>query len=268
MKQRLLRAAGIVVAVTLLLGTVAAADPFYSPPEPVQPDPGDAPKQLARDALNTTATGDYRMDWVVPCNDERDDAETLRRAGGCVFQRFHVEHSERNLLVEAGEPYVGSGPDMYADEASFSAYAYPGRSNWSESRAELVWDGFGGKLDRRSLAVAMARPGLTPTATTENGTRDITFENDSLVYWLLSGQPEPYPAAPSGFTGNLTVAVDAETGHLGSITVQSSRPSSNETGRSQYVYDQWGETDVRRPVGTSRPLLGWLRDVVNWEYRP
>lgn len=248
------------VLTALVMGAVGVADPFYSPPDPEPVDTDAPPEQVALDSLNATGTTDYRMDWIVPCDREN----VTRRDGGCVFLRYVVERSDREYAIHNGEGYFGAGPDVYADEVSATYHDYPDDPDRSQSRSLNLWTD-ADRFDRGGLAVTLASPVVEMTASEANGTIRLRTDNDTVASQLL-GTSENASAPPETFDGNTTVAVDAESGRLTSITVDYA--NENESGWQRYRYDRWGETTVERPEGTSRPPLAWLLDAVNEEYRP
>lgn len=248
------------VLTALLMGAVGVADPFYEPPGPDPVDTDGPPEQVALDALNATGTNDYRMDRVAPCDREN----VTRRDGGCVFLRYTVERSEREYTIANGGGYSGSGPDVYADEASVAFHDFANDPDRTQSRALNLW-GDADRLDRSDLAATLASPAVETTVSEGNGTVRLRTENDTVGSRLL-GSSENASAPPENFDANVTVAVDAESGWLRSITIYSS--TGNETDWQRYRYDQWNEVSVERPDGTSRPLLSWVYDAVNVEYRP
>lgn len=250
--------AGVLAA--LLLGTVGVADPFYSPPDAQTIDTDAPPQQVALDSLNATATNDYRMDWITPCDDEN----VQRRAGGCVYLRYLVENTDREYTTESGDAYLASGPDVYADEVSTTFYDFPADPDRTQTRALILW-GEADRLDRSDLAATLSSDAVETTTTEQNGTIRLRTENDTVASRLL-GTSENASAPPATFDGNVTVAVDAESGWLQSITVRYT--NENETDWQRYEYDRWGAVEVERPEGTSRPLLGWVYDALNVEYKP
>ncbi|WP_053947106.1 hypothetical protein [Halolamina sediminis] len=247
------------VLTVLLMGAVGIADPFYSTPEPQTVDTDAPPEQVALDALNATGTNDYRMDWIVPCDREN----VTRRAGGCVYIRYLVENTDREYATDAGEGYFATGPDTYADEVSATFTEFPENPDRTVSRALILWRGVD-RLDRGDLAATLASDAAETTVSESNGTIRLRTDNDTVASRLL-GTSENASAPPESFDGNVTVAVDAESGWLESITVR-----TNSEGRDwrRYEYDRWGAVAVERPDGTSRPLLSWVYDAVNVEYRP
>jgi|AntRauTorcE11898_2_1112593.scaffolds.fasta_scaffold02715_5 hypothetical protein len=248
------------ILTALVMGAIGVADPFYEPPGPDPVETDGPPEQVALNALNATGTNDYRMDWITPCDREN----VTRRDGGCVFLRYTVERSEREYAIANGAGYVGSGPDVYADEVSATFHGFPDDPDRTQSRALNLWAD-ADRLDRSDLAATLASPAVETTVSKSNGTIRLRTENDTVASWLL-GSSENASAPPERFDGNVTVAVDAESGWLRSITVHSS--NGNETDWQRYRYDRWNEVSVERPEGTSRPLLAWIWDAVNVEYRP
>ncbi|QKY21114.1 hypothetical protein B4589_012295 [Halolamina sp. CBA1230] len=258
--EDILRRMAIAAVLTvLLMGAVGVADPFYSTPESQSVDTDAPPEQVAFAALNATGTNDYRMDWVTPCDREN----VTRRAGGCVYIRYLVEHTAREYATDAGEGYVATGPDTYADEVSATFTDFPDDADRTESRALILWRS-ADRLDRGDLAATLASDAVETTVSESNGTIRLRTDNDTVASRLL-GTSAGAPAPPESFDGNVTVAVDAESGWLQSITIRTNR---NGGDWQRYEYDRWGEVDVERPEGTSRPLLGWVYDAVNVEYRP
>lgn len=250
--------AGVLTA--LLLGAVGVADPFYEAPGP-DPVATDAPpEQIALDSLNATGTNDYRMDWITPCDPEN----VTRRAGGCVFLRYTVERSDREYAIANGEGYFGAGPDVYADEVSATYHDFPDDSDRSQSRALNLWAD-ADRFDRENLAATLASDSVETAVSESNGTIRLRTDNDTVASRLL-GTSENASAPPETFDGNVTVAIDAESGWLESITIRYA--NENETGWQRYQYDRWNDVAVERPEGTSRPILAWLLDAVNVEYRP
>ena len=248
------------VLTALVMGAVGVADPFYSPPE-AQPVDADAPPTaVALDALNATGTNDYRMDWITPCDGEN----VTRRAGGCVYLRYRVENTDREYATDGGGGYLATGPDVYADEVSATFTDFPADPDRTQSRALILWRS-ADRLDRGDLAATLASPAVETTVTEENDTIYLRTGNDTVASRLL-GTSENASAPPASFDANVTVAVDAESGWLQSITVRYA--NGNETDWQRYQYDRWNEVEVDRPAGTSRPILGWLYDAVNLEYRP
>ncbi|NHX35204.1 MULTISPECIES: hypothetical protein [Halolamina] len=248
------------VLTALLMGAVGVADPFYSPPEPQTVDTDGPPEQVALDALNATETNDYRMDWITPCDSEN----VTRRDGGCVFLRYTVERSDREFDTDNGEGYFGSGPDVYADAVSATYYDFPENPDRSRSRALNLWAG-ADRLDRSDLAATLASPGVETTVTESNGTIRLRTDNDTVASRLL-GSSENASAPPDSFDGTVAVTVDAESGWLRAITIRSD--NGNETDWQRYRYDRWNDVTVERPAGTNRPVLGWVFDAINREYRP
>ncbi|WP_435117753.1 hypothetical protein [Halolamina sp. C58] len=244
----------------LLVGAVGIADPFYAPPEPQPVDADAPPEQVALDALHATGTNDYRMDWITPCDDEN----VTRRDGGCVFLRYTVERSEREYAVANGEGYFGVGPDVYADEVSATFTDFPENPDRSQSRALNLWAD-ADRLDRSDLAASLASDAVETTVSASNGTIRLRTDNDTVASRLL-GSSANASAPPDSFDATVTVAVDAESGWLRSITIRST--NGNETDWQRYRYDRWTDVTVERPAGTSRPILGWLFDAINREYRP
>lgn len=247
------------VLTALLAGAAGVADPFYDPPEPQTVDTDAPPEQVALDALNATGTNDYRMDWITPC-----DRTVTRRDGGCVFLRYTVERSDREFDTDNGEGYFGSGPDVYADEVSTTYYDLPDDPGASRSSALNLWTD-ADRLDRSDLAATLASPAVETSVSESNGTIRLRTDNDTVGSRLL-GSSENASAPPDSFDANVTVSVDAETGWLRAITIHSD--NGTETDWQRYRYDRWGEASVERPEGTSRPLLAWIYDAVNVEYRP
>lgn len=249
------------VLTALLLSAVGVADPFYDPPDPESVDTNAPPEQVALDALNATATNDYRMDWLTPCDREN----VTRQAGGCVYLRYLVENTDREYTTESGEGYLASGPDVYADAASTTFYDFPEDPGRTQSRALILWKE-ADRLDRSDLAATLSSDAVETTASESNGTIRLKTDNDTVASRLL-GTSANASAPAATFDGNVTVAVDAQSGWLQSITVRYT--NENESADWQrYEYDRWGEVEVERPEGTSRPLLGWVYDAVNLEYRP
>ncbi|GAB7094215.1 hypothetical protein JCM30237_13670 [Halolamina litorea] len=247
------------VLTALIMGSVGIVDPFYEPPGPDTVDADGAPEEVALSALHATGTNDYRMDWIVPC-----DQNVTRRDGGCVFLRYTVERSDREYAVANGEGYFGSGPDIYADAVSATLHDYPPDTKDNESRALNLWAD-ADRLDRGGLATTLRSDAVETTVTETNGTIRLRTENDSVASRLLgSGTNASTP--PDSFDGNVTVAVDAESGWLRAVTVRYT--VDGEADWERYRYDRWNDVRVDRPAGTSRPLLGWLYDAVNVEYRP
>ena len=258
--EDILRRMAIAAVLTALLaGAVGVADPFYEPPEPQTVDTDAPPEQVALDALNATGTNDYRMDWITPC-----DADVTRRDGGCVFLRYTVERSDREFATDNGEGYLGSGPDVYADEVSTTYHDLPDDPGASQSRALILWTD-ADRLDRSELASTLASDAVETSVSEANDTIRLRTDNDTVASRLL-GSSENASAPPERFDANVTVSVDAESGWLRAITVRSS--TGNGTDWQRYRYDRWGEATVERPEGTSRPPLAWLYDAVNVEYRP
>ena len=258
--EDILRRMAIAAVLTaLVMGAIGVADPFYEPPGPDPVVADGPPEQVALDALNATGTNDYRMDWITPCEDN-----VTRRDGGCVFLRYTVERSEREYAVANGEGYVGSGPDVYADEVSATFHDFPDDPDRADSRALILWTD-ADRLDRSDLAATLASPAVETTVSEANGTIRLRTDNDTVASRLL-GTSENASAPPESFDATVTVSVDAESGWLRSITINSS--NGNETDWQRYRYDRWNEVSVERPDGTSRPLLGWVYDAVNVEYRP
>lgn len=254
------RMAVAAVLTALLAGAVGVADPFYEPPGPDPVDTDGPSEQVALDALNATGTNDYRVDWLTPC--DREDAS--RRGEGCAFLSYVVERSDREFATRSGERYYATGPSVYADEVSATFYGFMDEPNTTRSRSLILWRS-ADRLDRGDLAATLASPAVETTTSESNGTIRLRTGNDSVASWLL-GSAENASAPPEQFDGNVTVAVDAESGWLRSITIHSS--NGNETDWQRYRYDRWNDVSVERPDGTSRPLLGWLWDAVNVEYRP
>jgi hypothetical protein len=248
------------VLTALLMGSLGVADPFYSPPEPRTVDTDAPPEQVALDALNTTATNDYRMDWITPCDQEN----VTRRDGGCVFLRYTVERSDREFDTDNGEGYFGSGPDVYADAVSATYYDFPEGPNRSRSRALNLWEG-ADRLDRSDLAATLASDAVETTVTAANGTIRLRTDNDTVASRLL-GTSANASAPPESFDANVTVTVDADSGRLRAITIRSA--NGNDTDWQRYRYDRWNDVTVERPAGSSRPILGWVFDAINREYRP
>ena len=248
------------VLTALVMGAVGVADPFYSTPEPESVDTDASAEQVALDALHATGTNDYRMDWITPCDREN----VTRRAGGCVYLRYHVENTDREYATDGGEGYFATGPDVYADEVSATFTDFPEEPDRSESRALILWRS-ADRLDRGDLAATLSSDAVETTVAEENGAIRLRTDNDTVASRLL-GSSGNASARPDSFDANVTVAVDAESGWLQSITIRSA--NGNETDWQRYEYDRWGEVAVERPEGTSRPPLAWLYDAVNLEYRP
>ena len=258
--ENILRRVAIAAVLTaLVMGAVGIADPFYSPPDPDPVDTDAPPEQVALAALNATGTTDYRMDWVTPCDSEN----VTRRGGGCVFLRYTVERSDREYAVANGEGYFGAGPDVYADEVSATYHDYPEDPDRSQSRALNLWAD-ADRLDRGDLAGTLSSDTVETTVAASDGTIRLRTDNDTVASRLL-GTSENASAPPDSFDGNVTVAVDAESGWLRAITIRSA--NGNETDWQRYRYDRWDAVDVERPEGTSRPPLGWVYDALNVEYR-
>ena len=247
------------VLTALIMGAIGVADPFYSTPEPQSVDTDASAEAVALEALTVTGTNDYRMDWITPCDREN----VTRRAGGCVFLRYSVENTEREYATDAGEGYFATGPDVYADEVSAAFTDFPNESGRTESRALILWES-ADRLDRGDLAATLSSDAVETSVSESNGTIRRRTENDTVASRLL-GTSENASAPPASFEANVTVAVDAESGWLQSITIRTNR---NGGDWQRYAYDRWGEVEVERPEGTSRPLLGWVYDAVNLEYRP
>ncbi|GGL63939.1 hypothetical protein [Halocalculus aciditolerans] len=250
-----------VFALLLVGAAVGVADPFYAPPTAEPVDASDAPRDMAVDALDATAHGDYRVDWAVSC----DDRDWYERDGQCVFQRYHVEHSEREYIADNGAPFGGVGPDVYASEAGYAAYNASSGEHVASS-AVLLWDNR--VFNKSRIADAVVALNATVTETRGNGTVVLTVENDRLVYGIASNALPNPERPPDGFEGALTLRVDAETGWLQRVTTTTRYPTENATGSTTYYYDRWGNTTVERPSGADRAPLAWLRDAINWEYRP
>ncbi len=248
------------VLTALLMGAVGVADPFYSTPEPESVDTDAPPEQVALEALTVTGTNDYRMDWIVPCDREN----VTRRAAGCVFLRYAVENTEREYATDGGDGYVATGPDVYADEVSATFTDFPNDSDRTDSRALILWRS-ADRLDRGDLAATLSSDAVETTVSESNGTIHLRTDNDTVASRLL-GSSATASAPPETFDGNVTVAVDAESGLLQSITIRYENDGGSDWQR--YEYDRWGEVDVERPDGTGRPPLAWLYDAANVEYKP
>jgi hypothetical protein len=248
------------VLTALIMGAIGIADPFYSTPDPESVDTDASPEAVALEALTVTGTNDYRMNWISPCDREN----VTRRAGGCVFLRYQVENTERQYATDGGEGYVATGPDVYADEVSAAFSDFPNDSDRTVSRALILWRS-ADRLDRGDLAATLSSDAVETTVSESNGTIRLRTDNDTVASRLL-GTAENASAPPDSFDGNVTVAVDAESGWLQSITIRYENADGSDWQR--YEYDRWGEAEVERPEGTSRPPLAWLYDAVNIEYRP
>jgi hypothetical protein len=248
------------VLTALIMGAIGVADPFYSTPDPESVDTDASAEEVVLESLTVTETNDYRMDWVAPCDREN----VTRRAGGCVFLRYSVENTEREYATDAGEGYVATGPDVYADEVSATFTDFPDDPDRTESQALILWRS-ADRLDRGDLAATLSSDAVETTVSEANGTIRLRTENDTVASHLL-GTSENASAPPESFDANVTVVVDAESGLLQSITVRYDNADGSDWQR--YEYDRWGEVEVERPEGTSRPPLAWLYDAVNIEYRP
>lgn len=248
------------VLIALLMGSVGVADPFYEPPGPDPVDADGPPEQVALASLNATGSNDYRMDWLTSC--DREDA--TRRDEGCAYLSYVVERSDREFATRSGERYYATGPSVYADEVSATYHDFPDDPNATQSRALILWRS-ADRLDRGRLAATLARPAVETTVSERNGTIRLRTDNDSVASWLL-GSAENASAPPENFDGNVTVAVDADSGWLRAITVRYT--NDGEAVWQRYRYDRWNDVSVERPEGASRPLLGWVYDAVNVEYRP
>lgn len=255
------RALVAAVLTALLLSAVGIADPFYQPPESAPVDTDASSEAVALSALNATGTTDYRMDWITPCDREN----VTRRAGGCVFLRYTVERSDREYAIDNGKGYSGAGPDVYVDEVSATYHDYSNYPDRSQSSALNLWEA-ADRLDRRSLAATLASPAVETTTTEQNGTIYLRTENETVASGLL-GTAGNASASPEQSSPTVTVAVDAESGWLQSIRINDTRENGTADWQ-RYQYDQWGTAAVERPAGTSRPLLGWVFDAINREYRP
>jgi len=248
------------VLAALLMGAVGVADPFYDPPEAASVETDAPPEAVALDALNATATTDYRMDWITPCG----DADVQRRAGGCLTRRYLVENTDREYTTEGGDASLASGPNVYADEVSTTFYDFPEEPNRTETRALILW-GDADRLDRSDLAATLTSDTVETTTTKRNDTIQLHTENETVASQLV-GRSANASNSSDAFDGNVTVVVDADSGWLRSITIRYATENGSDWQR--YEYDQWGEVNVERPEGTSRPPLGWVYDALNVEYQP
>ena len=153
---------------------------------------------------------------------------------------------------------------MYVDEASATFTEFPENPDRSQSRALNLWAD-ADRLDRRGLAATLSSDAVETTVSASNGTIRLRTDNDPVASRLL-GSSVNASAPPDSFDANVTVAVDAESGWLRSITVRST--NGNGTDWQRYRYDRWNDATVERPPGTSRPILGWIFDAINREHRP